>query len=317
MPKISFIIPYYNVPVALLQECVESILALPLKKAEREIIVVDDGSAESPAEMLKTLGDDIIYIWQENEGASAARNAGMERATGEYMQFVDSDDTLLTNSYVALLNVLDADKPDMIVFDYTGDANSHARATESRYDSGADYMLHNNLHASPCSLIFKREIAGGIRFRKGLLNEDEEFTPLIILASGRLCASSRKAYYYRRREGSLTTINDNKRLLRRLDDMEDVIMRLNSMKATLSQSKAAALQRRVAQLTMDYLFNCIVFTRSSKELSERVSRLRRLGLYPLPLRPYTRKYLWFSRVANTRFGLKLMLVVLSIIKHQR
>ena len=75
-------------------------------------------------------------------------------------------------------------------------------------------------------------------------------------------------------------------------------------KATAINSEA--LQRRVAQLTMDYLYNIIMQTRSYRQLEKRVSRLYEKGLFPLPNKSYTRKYQWFRRLANHRTGRRLL-----------
>ena len=80
MISISFIIPYYNLPAGMLKECIGSILSLPLQPQEREIIIVDDGSACSVEDKLQTYTDDIRYIRKENEGVSVARNIGMQEA---------------------------------------------------------------------------------------------------------------------------------------------------------------------------------------------------------------------------------------------
>ena len=98
-PLVSFIIAYYNLPLTMLCECIDSIMQLPLTTAEREIIVVDDGSDLSPMNELMRYGDNIIYIRQNNKGLSEARNTGIQMAKGSYLQFVDADDTLLLAPY--------------------------------------------------------------------------------------------------------------------------------------------------------------------------------------------------------------------------
>ena len=60
-PLVSFIIPYYNLPIQMLCDCIDSILALSLAKDEREIIIIDDGSKVSPMNALMKYGDDIVY----------------------------------------------------------------------------------------------------------------------------------------------------------------------------------------------------------------------------------------------------------------
>ena len=81
-PLISFILTYYNLPVEMLIECIESILALSLQADEREIIVVDDGSKIRCVNELTKYDDEITYIRQRNMGLSEARNTGIQMATG-------------------------------------------------------------------------------------------------------------------------------------------------------------------------------------------------------------------------------------------
>ena len=94
MPLISFILTYYNLPLTMLCNCIDSILSLSLTADEREIIVVDDGSEDSPMDKLMQYGDKITYIRQRNQGLSDARNTGIQMATGQYLQVVDGDDKL-------------------------------------------------------------------------------------------------------------------------------------------------------------------------------------------------------------------------------
>ena len=64
-PLVSFILTYYNQPVQMLCECIDSILALSLRSIEREVIVIDDGSRVSPMNGLMQYGDEIIYVQSE------------------------------------------------------------------------------------------------------------------------------------------------------------------------------------------------------------------------------------------------------------
>ena len=92
--KVSVIVPVYNTE-KYLDECINSIRNQTLK--EIEIICIDDGSPDKCGEMLDDYAKEdlrIRVIHQKNAGASTARNKGIETATGEYLKFVDSDDTL-------------------------------------------------------------------------------------------------------------------------------------------------------------------------------------------------------------------------------
>jgi len=92
MPRVSAIITTYN-RRAFVQEAVDSVLAQSY--GDWELIVVDDGSTDGTAEALEQYGERLRYIFQENGGASSARNRGLELAGGEFVAFLDSDDLWL------------------------------------------------------------------------------------------------------------------------------------------------------------------------------------------------------------------------------
>ena len=95
-PLVSFIVTCYNLPHDMVKECLNSIINLSLRKAEREIILIDDGSDTDPLASLNDERNEIMYIRQKNGGLSSARNTGLRMATGKYIQFVDGDDRLDT-----------------------------------------------------------------------------------------------------------------------------------------------------------------------------------------------------------------------------
>ena len=81
-PLISFVVTYHNEDVAMLIECVESIINLSLSKDERQVVVIDDGSDVCPMNSLMAYADDVIYVRKPNAGPGAARNTGIMMATG-------------------------------------------------------------------------------------------------------------------------------------------------------------------------------------------------------------------------------------------
>ncbi len=90
--KISVIFPTYN-RCALLERAINSVLKQT--RPVDEIIIIDDGSTDGTPELLAKKYPQILYFWQENKGVSATRNAGIEKATGDWIAFLDSDDTWL------------------------------------------------------------------------------------------------------------------------------------------------------------------------------------------------------------------------------
>lgn len=103
--KVSIIIPVYNTPKDFLDECINSIVNQTYRNIE--IIIVDDGSKEEVAgicESYKAIDDRICVVHQKNQGVSAARNNGIDKASGEWILFVDSDDYLKNNAVEILIN---------------------------------------------------------------------------------------------------------------------------------------------------------------------------------------------------------------------
>lgn len=308
-PLVSFIVTYYDLPVELLCECLDSIMALSLSKQEREIIVIDDGSAYCPMNDLAKYADDIIYIRKANGGLSDARNTGMRMATGRYTQFVDGDDKLNTAPYENCLDTVRFKSPDMVMFDFsTRDCGDVPYGEAKGPESGAEHMKHNNLHAAAWGYIFRSTLAENLRFTKGIYHEDEEFTPQLLLRAETVYTTEAKAYMYRERSGSITHDGSKRSIVKRLDDTLGVILRLRDLTDTLPMGDSLALRRRIAQLTMDYLYNSMVLTRSADFVEKRVAELERHGLFPLPDRDYTRKYTWFRRMAATKIGRRLLVM---------
>lgn len=179
-------------------------------------------------------------------------------------------------------------------------------------------MRNHNIYGSVCCCLFRKAARGRLVFTPGIrYGEDEEFTPQLLLRADSVCATNAKAYFYRAHEASATHQINADSMQQRLDDSLTVLLHLNSAADTLPTDERTALQRRVAQLTMDYLYNTVMLTRSAEQLNARIMELRQYGLYPLPDRDYTRKYQWFRRMIDTRFGRMLLLRTLPYLKRER
>lgn len=317
MPLVSFIITYYNLSVGMLCECIDSIMALSLSRAEREIIIVDDGSDLCVMNELDRYADSIIYVRQRNGGLSDARNMGIRVASGKYIQFVDGDDKLNRAPYEHCLDTVRYRNPDMVMFNFSTDNDQTAYYNMSEPVTGTEFMSHNNIHATACGYVFKASILGSLRFTRGIYHEDEEFTPQLLLRAETVCHTNAKAYMYRRRTGSITSSGTHRAIVKRLTDKLNVIYRLNELGKTLPTNDRIAMQRRTAQLTMDYIYNVIVQTRSRKFLDKKLAELYSRGLFPLPDRNYTTKYKWFRRMTMSGVGLTLLINTLPLIKRER
>lgn len=325
MPIVSFIITYYCEPLPLLAECLRSVLQVRslmmrrgMAKQDFEIVVVDDGSQLSPLGMLKQMDEYICYIRQTNAGLSAARNAGLARARGEYVQFVDADDALLPHAYSSLCPQ-SREEADIILFRFTDEEHRwHEDETGTltgkptspadeagckRAMSGTQYMLQHNVRASACCYLFRRSLLGELRFADGMLHEDELFTPLLLLRMHSVRDCTGPAYFYRQRPHTITHTDTACHIARRLNDTETILHRLRDVANHLRGDDRRALMRRVEQLTTDYIY---IMWKVEADRQERMRRMRQLtadGFLPLPLHPYTLRHWAFFLALRLPVGL--------------
>ena len=283
---VSFIITYHNEPEPFLQDCIESILALSLSPEEAEIIVVDDGSDVPPTFAGR---EGLHYIRQEQAGLSVARNTGLNRAQGLYIQFVDADDCLIPSAYERILEELRKESSDLILFKMSTKEWKYDKNYVSRKGSGPEFLLNHNLRAAAWGYAFKREILGDLRFYPGLLHEDELFTPQLFLRVKSLVELDVKAYFYRQHEGTITHSKSYDKIQKRLDDIHFTLSELQSLGEPV-------LKRRIRQLTVDYLQKSWTLTRSLKEVRRRIKELKKEGFLPLPIRIYSLRYFLASLV---------------------
>lgn len=117
--KVSIITPVYNCE-KYIKRCIQSLLEQTYK--EIEIIMVDDGSKDRSADVIKTFqnsNDNIIYMYQENSGPGVARNRAIQKATGKYLLFVDSDDYLRDDYIEELVEIAEKNKSQLVIAGYT------------------------------------------------------------------------------------------------------------------------------------------------------------------------------------------------------
>lgn len=305
-PLISFIVTCYNLPQYMIKECLDSITGLSLRKAEREIILIDDGSDTNPLESLKVERDDITYIRQKNSGLSSARNTGLRMATGKFIQFVDGDDRLIKEAYERCLDIVRYNNPDIVFFNSTDNDKIRMNYDLPEPTDGASYMRHNNIHAMAWGYVFNRRILGELRFTPGILHEDEEFTPQLILHADKVYSLDITAYYYRKRHDSITNNVNKRNIIKRLNDIERTIIHLDYLADIMPPADKSAMKRRVAQLTMDYVYNTARLTRSARQIEKRINRLETRGLFPLPNGKYTLKYTLFRHLSKNKAIRKIL-----------
>lgn len=303
-PLVSFIITTSKHQKEYLVECIKSILQLSLNPKEREIILIDDGSDICPLNDLAEYLPNIIYLRQPNQGVSVARNYGMKIATGKYIQFIDGDDYILKAAYEHCLDIVRYHQPDIVTFNYC----KNNKNIEPSYElptpvTGTDFLNNNNLHGAAWSYIFRHSIVGSLQFTPGIVyGEDEEFTPQLFLRAERIFNINTEAYFYRDNKNSVSHQYHKEKIQLRMDNSMEVLLHLQQLLDKIPVAERQALNRRIAQLTMDYLYNNIRLNHSLISLNKCIKQLRSHGLYPLPDKDYTKKYTMFRKAISTYLG---------------
>ena len=103
---------------------------------------------------------------------------------------------------------------------------------------------------------------------------------------------------------------DNRHTAKRLNDMIGIILHLKDLAEVAPEIDRVALGRRIAQLSMDYLYNTIRLTRSHKHLMEAIETLRKHGLFPLPDKRYTKRYFTFRRLVGNALGRRILIATI-------
>ncbi len=214
-PDFSLIIPVYNVE-EYLPECLDSVLAQTF--GNFELLAVDDGSTDnSPAILEQFAAQDarIRLLQQENAGPSAARNAGVAAARGEYCLFVDSDDVVHPQLLEICHHLLTKHGADFIGFNYMpiepheGLPNCHYELSSLRYHlSRNPYPLLSQRHRHRISLMthdtcYRTSLAKKHPFIEGIIYEDYPHTVCLLRDVNLVISTQYRLYGYTRRPGSL------------------------------------------------------------------------------------------------------------------
>jgi glycosyltransferase involved in cell wall biosynthesis len=231
--KFSVIVPVYNV-ADYLSACVDSLLSQ--RCDDWELILVDDGSTDGicPAlcdELAAAHPELIRTIHQENGGLGAARNTGLEAAKGDYLLFVDSDDTLEPQTLERLNEEVEKTHADMYVFHYRYITDNGEQPGEARQSAvtGEPVSLETEpalLLDSPsaCFRLWKRELFadGSIRFPGRVWYEDLCTTPKALLRAKSIVQIPDSFYRYLLRPGSIMRNDQLRRNLEILNALETV-----------------------------------------------------------------------------------------------
>lgn len=177
MPKVSVIVPVYNVE-SYIGKCLESLVNQTLE--DIEIVVVNDGSTDNSESIIKKYvekyNDKIKYVVKENGGLSDARNYGMKYASGEYIAFLDSDDYVDITIYEKMYKKAIDEECDFVECDFIWKYDNK-EVKDCGYIYKDKHEMLANARVVAWNKLIKKELIDKlqIEFPKGLRYEDVEF----------------------------------------------------------------------------------------------------------------------------------------------
>jgi len=289
--KISIIVPVYNTENQI-RYCLDSILNQTYKNLE--IIVVDDGTKDNAgniAEEYSKKDDRIIVIHQENQGLSAARNTGLNAATGDYISFVDSDDVLKKDFYEYMIDVLKKEGyPEIVQASFLRIDEDNIENVENILEENEpeeEIKTMSNIEALEklyganqleyvkfvvvWNKIYKKEIYSSLRFPKGRNHEDEYTTYKAIYAAKRIAYSNRLVYGYIQTKKSIMRVGISQK---RIDDTLEAYRQVYSY---FKENNLPEIESKAKRRYLEYCIELVEKINQGEVLAEQEKQIEFLN----------------------------------------
>lgn len=284
MIKYSFIVPVYNTE-KYLKKCLDSLVNQTYK--DFEIIVVNDGSTDKSSSIISKYQKkykNIIVIDKENEGLSMARNRGVQKSSGKYIIFVDSDDYVSNK----LLEEVDKkiDDSDILRFQiatedegYTKISEYHEEGFESMcgYDAFKYLSSYHFVEPAWCYVIRKNYyIENKFSFKKGVYHEDFGLIPYVIYKARKVKSIDFIGYYYIQRNGSIMNNSDYKKTVKKAFDM------LEQYKTMRLFAKNINRKNNLDDYFLSYISNSVIVKARELKKDEKkvyINELKKLNVF--------------------------------------
>lgn len=254
--KVSVIVTAYNIQDYIVK-CLESIANQTYKNLE--VIVVDDGSSDDTGKLADEFAKNdnrFIVIHKENGGVSIARNRGIDISSGDFIGFVDGDDTIEVDMYEMLVN--NAIKYDANISHCGYKVIENNKETlffdtkqiiiQDRKKGLLDLFEGTLIEPSLCNKIFRRSIVGSIRLDESLkINEDLYFNVLLFDKSNKSIFEDEAKYHYMKRDNSATTssLNNIRKVMDPLKVYDMIVDLYKGDKDILPYAKKMKIERNI------------------------------------------------------------------------
>lgn len=234
MKKVSVIVPVYNVE-KYLEKCLSSLVNQTL--GEIEILVINDGSKDNSQQIItqfqEKYPDKVRGFQKENGGLSDARNYGLDRANGEFIGFVDSDDYVSPTMFEEMYELAQKHNAEMVIcnlqkVDEKGVVSQKLTQIPNMPEKiilNENFSVFSDLSYFACNKLFKRNLFENKRFKKGIHFEDIHLIPQLLLECNILAQTQEYHYNYFERIDSITKTHTDRGLdiLKAVEEVENVL----------------------------------------------------------------------------------------------
>lgn len=305
MPKISIILPVYN-GEKYIKDTIKSLLNQTFK--DFELIIVDDGSSDRSAEICENfarLDDRIIVIHQKNGGVSNARNKGIDLARGEYVSFVDSDDSMEIDMYERLYNNIiesnaDISSCNILLHRLDGKVDSYHDGEKKCYEAKeliSDFFSNAACKAAfwgPYNKLIKTDIVKNVKFNpKYRIGEDILFVFECIENSKKIVFENVGLYHYIKREASATTASFSDKRFDYIYVVDELVDKVKtnydftldvvldwSFLNKLAMCRSLNANKRIKQANKEFYKDCLNFVKQYKRnIWNRLTWKRKIDYY--------------------------------------
>ena len=256
MPKVSIIITAYNSETTI-SKCIDSVIKQTMQ--DFELIVVNDGSTDNTElEVIKhraELGSKLKYYYKENTGVADTRNYGLERATGDYITYIDSDDYIDTNLLAEqeknMNSNIDVIKYKLTQVETNGKTICKIDGPVFNVKPGQDafneLFYQDILIDTPCIYLFRRQyfIDNNFRFLAGTVHEDFGLIPIVIANAKSVVSTNVYGYYYVQSPNSIMRNNKLEKIVKRA---EDSFLHYDNMLKTIQKQSLTAFTKENMKL---------------------------------------------------------------------
>ncbi|MBR6147725.1 MAG: glycosyltransferase [Lachnospiraceae bacterium] len=266
--EISVIVPIYNVE-KYLSKCIDSILQQTF--TDYELILVDDGSTDTSGKIADDYAakdNRITVIHKKNGGLSDARNHGLDKATGDYICFIDSDDWIEKNYLQELLGLAQNNEADIAICAYQKSDGNIAVSQPAEpgviIETGIEaidnlYSDRYGIYVVAWNKLYNRKLFEETRYPVGLIHEDEAVFGDLFLKAKKVIRTERILYNYR--VNNITSIMSSNYSLKRLDI-------LKAMEKRMETYKINGLQKYYEKDSFKYLYKILLNEIEIKRLKE-------------------------------------------------